>query len=453
MDLPARIFREYDIRGVVGEDLDAASYRRLGVALASRFLEDGASEAVLGRDNRLHSPELSEALASGLLASGMDVVDAGQLPTPALYFALARRRGGFGAMVTASHNPPEYNGLKVVSKGRALSGPEIRDLRDRALRDAPVSGEGCLRREPVLEDYVRELSGALKPDRPVKVALDCGNGTSGLVARRLFEAWGARPEILYEEPDGRFPNHPADPVLPANLEDLIARVREGGFEAGIAFDGDSDRIGVVDEKGGILWGDRLLALFARGVLARHPGAKVIFEVKCSRALAEDIRAHGGEPILWKTGHSLIKAKMKETGALLAGEMSGHLFFADRYYGYDDALYAAGRLLEILASGSAPLSEMLADLPLYRSTPEIKIDCPDEEKFDVVARLRERLAARYEIVDIDGVRLETPEGWGLVRASNTSPKLVLRFEAESDEALARIRSIMEGELGELMAEGV
>ncbi len=452
MNLPTHIFREYDIRGVVGEDLDAASYHKLGAALGARFLEDGASEAVIGHDNRLHSPELHAALAEGIRSTGLDVVSVGLVPTPALYYALARSGGGCGAVVTASHNPPEYNGLKIVSMGRALSGAEIRELRTRALGELP-KGEGGYREEPVLDDYIAELSTKLKPARPVKVALDCANGTSGTVARQLFEAWGADFEILFEEPDGTFPNHPADPVVAENLKDLIAKVTGEGYEAGIAFDGDSDRVGVVDEKGQILWGDQLLALFSRGMLKEHPGAKVIFEVKCSRALGLDIAAHGGEPVLWKTGHSLIKAKMKETGALLAGEMSGHLFFADRYYGFDDALYAAGRLLEILAESDMPLSELLADLPRFKSTPEIKVPCPDDEKFEVVAKLRDRLAADHEVVDIDGVRLEMPEGWGLVRASNTSPTLVMRFEAETDEALAKIREIMESALNALLPEKV
>jgi len=450
MDLPAHIFREYDIRGVVGVDLDAASYHSLGAALGARFLEDGAQEAVIGHDNRLHSPQMHDALADGIRSTGLDVVSLGLVPTPALYHALASRGDGCGAVVTASHNPPEYNGLKIVSLGRALSGAEIRELRTRALGELP-KGEGAYRVEPGLDNYVEALSGLIIPARPVRVAVDCANGTSGTVARRLFDAWGAEVEFLYEEPDGNFPNHPADPVVAENLKDLIATVKGGGYAAGIAFDGDSDRIGVVDEKGQILWGDQLLALFARGVLAEHPGAKVIFEVKCSRALAEDIRAHGGDPVLWKTGHSLIKAKMKETGALLAGEMSGHLFFADRYFGFDDALYAAGRLLETLAASDKSLSEILADLPRYFSTPEIKRTCPDDLKFEIVARLRDRLAEKYEVVDIDGVRLEMPEGWGLVRASNTSPVLVLRFEAESEEALQRIRSIMESELEALLPE--
>lgn len=452
MELPAKIFREYDIRGVVGEDLDAAVYRALGGAIGARWLADGAREAVVGHDNRLHSPELSAALIEGVLATGLDVVEIGEVPTPVLYFAQAVLGEGknFGAMVTASHNPPQYNGVKIVSAGRALSGGEIAALREAARGPLP-QGRGRRRAEDFKARYLAHLAGDLKPARPVKVAIDCGNGTAGIVARQLFAALGAEATLLYEEPDGRFPNHPADPVVAGNLRDLIRTVREGGYELGLAFDGDSDRLGVVDERGEILWGDRLLALYARSVLARHPGAKVIFEVKCSRALGEDIAAHGGVPVLWKTGHSLIKAKLKAEGALLAGEMSGHLFFADRYFGYDDALYAAGRLLEIVAAADTPLSGLLAGAPVYVSTPEIRRACPDEKKFAVVEALRARFAAQYSVIDIDGVRIEFPDGWGLVRASNTGPVLVLRFEATSEERLEAIRALVLGALQEELPE--
>jgi phosphomannomutase/phosphoglucomutase len=452
VELPAKIFREYDIRGVVGEDLDAAVYRALGGAIAARWLAEGAREAVVGHDNRLHSPALSAALVEGILATGLDVVEIGEVPTPVLYFAQAVLGEGknFGAMVTASHNPPQYNGVKIVSAGRALSGAEIASLREAAGGPLP-QGAGRRRAEDFKPRYLAHLAADLKPVRPVKVAVDCGNGTAGILARQVFAALGAEATLLFEEPDGRFPNHPADPVVAENLRELIRTVREGGFELGIAFDGDSDRIGVVDEKGEILWGDRLLMLYARSVLAVHPGAKVIFEVKCSRALGEDIAAHGGVPVLWKTGHSLIKAKLKAEGALLAGEMSGHIFFADRYFGYDDALYAAGRLLEIVAAAEAPLSGLLADAPVYVSTPEIRLACPDEKKFAVVAALRERFAAEYTVVDIDGVRIEFPDGWGLVRASNTGPVLVLRFEATSQARLEAIRALVLGALREELPE--
>jgi len=452
VDIPRRIFREYDIRGVVGQELSADVFRVLGAAMAARFLEEGARQAVLGYDNRLHSPVLHDALCAGVQSTGLDVLSIGLVPTPVLYFAQASLGEGrnFGAMVTASHNPPEYNGLKIVSAGRALAGAEIAELHARAQGPLP-QGQGARRDEDFSTRYLERLAGDLRPARPVRVAVDCGNGTAGLLARRLFSAWGADFELLYEEPDGRFPNHPADPVVEKNLLDLIRRVREGGFELGIAFDGDSDRIGVVDEQGGILWGDRLLALFARGVLAAHPGAKIIFEVKCSRALGEDIAAHGGRPILWKTGHSLIKAKMKAEGALLAGEMSGHMFFADRYYGYDDALYAAGRLLEIVSRAGPPFSRMLADMPSYVATPEIRLACPDDRKFAVVEALKKRLSAEYETVDIDGVRVEFADGWGLVRASNTGPVLVLRFEAASLERLNAIRELVMGALSALLPQ--
>ncbi|MBN2171903.1 MAG: phosphomannomutase/phosphoglucomutase [Candidatus Krumholzibacteriota bacterium] len=455
--MPRRIFREYDIRGVVGEDLTAESYRALGGALAARFRADGATEAVVARDNRLHSPELHDALVAGLRGAGLDVLSIGTVPTPVLYYALAVRGAGgdCGAVVTASHNPPQYNGLKIVSAGRALSGADIAALRDLALaaptRDAGAGGEGAYREEDWRGRYVDRIAAGVHLARPVRVALDCGNGTSGIVLGDLLAALGADAEILYEEPDGRFPNHPADPVVAENLADLIARVRAGGFELGIAFDGDSDRIGVVDEQGAILWGDRLLALYARDLLAETPGAKVIFEVKCSRALAEDIAAHGGTPILWKTGHSLIKAKMREEKALLAGEMSGHIFFGDRWFGFDDALYAAARLLEIVARGHRPLGDLLAGMPEYVSTPEIRLPCPDERKFEIVAALRDEFAADYEVVDIDGVRVEFPDGWGLVRASNTGPVLVLRFEAESGERLAAIQGTVMAALARHLPE--
>ncbi len=452
MEIPRHIFREYDIRGIVGKDLTPATYRALGAALAARFLEEGAREAVFGHDNRTHSPELHAALLEGVCSAGLDALSIGHVPTPVLYFAQAVLGEGrnFGAIVTASHNPPEYNGLKIVSAGRALSGADIAELRERALGELP-RGEGSLRTEDFIPRYLDHLASDLKPSRPVRVAVDCGNGTAGLVARQLFDSLGAETEFLFEEPDGNFPNHPADPVVESNLQDLIRLVREGGFELGIAFDGDSDRIGVVDQQGEILWGDRLLALYARSVLAEHPGASVIFEVKCSRALPEDIAAHGGKPIMWKTGHSLIKAKMKEEGALLAGEMSGHLFFADRYYGFDDALYAAGRLLEIVSCSDQSLGALMGDTSRYVSTPEIRLSCPDEQKFEIVDALRERFAREYEVVDIDGVRVEFTDGWGLVRASNTGPVLVLRFEAESQDRVDHIRSIVMSAVEELLPE--
>ncbi|MDP6418255.1 MAG: phosphomannomutase/phosphoglucomutase [Candidatus Krumholzibacteria bacterium] len=450
MELPRHIFREYDIRGLVGEELQPGSYRQIGAALGARFLAEGAREAVIGHDNRLHSPELYQALSEGIRSTGLDVLGLGLLPTPALYYALARREGGCGAVVTASHNPPEYNGLKIVSGGMALSGDAIRSLRDEAMGPLP-EGDGAWREDDILDEYVGNLLGNLKTERPVRVVVDCANGTAGTVARRLFEGLDARAEFLYEEPDGTFPNHPADPVVEANLQDLIVQVRRSGAELGIAFDGDSDRLGVVDAEGRILWGDQLLALYSRSLLKEHPGAKVIFEVKCSRALAEDIRAHGGEPLLWKTGHSLIKAKMKEEKALLAGEMSGHLFFADRYYGFDDALYAAGRLLEILSKSDISLGEMLSDLPHYESTPEMKIACPDDQKFEIVEALRKKLAGKHNVIDIDGVRLEMPEAWGLVRASNTSPVLVLRFEGRDQDSLDEVRELVMAELETLLPE--
>jgi phosphomannomutase / phosphoglucomutase len=454
MDLPRNIFREYDIRGVVGQDLDADVYRALGAAIGARFLDDGAVEAVVGHDNRLHSPELTAALVEGVRSTGLDVLFIGEVPTPVLYFGQAVLGEGknFGVMVTASHNPPEYNGLKLVTAGRAMAGDEIAELRERALAGPKVAETpGRYREDDFKLRYIEQIAGDVSLPRRVKVAVDCANGTAGIVARQVFAAIGADATLIFEEPDGTCPNHPADPVVAENLKDLITTVTEGDYELGIAFDGDSDRLGVVDEKGEILWGDRLLALYARELLAREPGAKVIYEVKCSRALGEDIAAHGGKPLLWKTGHSLIKAKMKEENALLAGEMSGHIFFADRYYGFDDALYAAARLLEIVASADGPMSGLMADAPEYIATPEIRLPCPDDKKFDVVAEIRDRFKADYEVVDIDGARIEFPDGWGLLRASNTGPVLVLRFEATTEERLAEIQALIMDALKELLPE--
>jgi phosphomannomutase/phosphoglucomutase len=393
-------------------------------------------------------------LADGLRETGLDAVSIGQVPTPLLYYALATLGAGrdSGAMVTASHNPPQYNGLKIVSSGRALAGEQIVALRERAGQARTAAVRGGYREIDVKDAYIARLAGDLKIARPVRVAMDCGNGTAGIVARRLFTTLGLQPDFLYEEPDGRFPNHPADPIVPANLKDLAAKVTQGGYELGIAFDGDSDRIGVVDEKGRFVWGDRLLALYARDLLRIRPGSMVIFDVKCSRALPEDILAHGGRPLMWRTGHSFMKAKLREEKALLAGEMSGHIFFADRYYGYDDAMYAAGRILEIVSRAERPLGELLDDMPRYFSTPELKRACPDDKKFAIVAALRDRFAATYKVVDIDGVRVEFPDGWGLVRASNTGPVLVLRFEARTEARLSEIRGVIEGALAELLPAG-
>lgn len=447
VSIPAHIFREYDVRGVVDVDLTDDGVRRLGLAAAATFVRDRVREAVVGRDVRLSSDRFFGALSDGLRAGGVDVVDIGAVPTPVFYFAA--RNGGYrgGVMITASHNPAQYNGFKVLRGDSTIYGADIAELRVLAEGDLPEPGGGRLESGEARHAYVEYLGRRLSVGRRVAFAADGGNGTSGLVARALFERLGQRPLELFMEPDGSFPNHHPDPTVPENVAELRRTVLERRLECGVAFDGDSDRIGVVDDRGEILWGDRLLALFARDVLAAHPGATVIFEVKCSEALAIDVARHGGVPLMWKTGHSLIKQKMRETGALLAGEMSGHLFFADRYFGYDDALYAACRLLEIVARERRPLSELLADLQRYETTPEIRLDCPDDRKFAVVEAVRDRFRKTNTVIDVDGARIVFDGGWGLVRASNTQPVLVLRFEAATPERLRAIMDEVAGALAE------
>ncbi len=355
------------------------------------------------------------------------------------YFAAKKWGIRGGVMITASHNPSEFNGFKVLRGEGTIYGADILALRDVALGSLPEPGGGRVTRREAVAEYVERVAGGISLARPVSFAVDGGNGTAGLVTGALFAKLGVKPLELFMEPDGTFPNHHPDPTVPKNLVALTAAVLANKLELGVAFDGDSDRIGVIDDRGEILWGDRLLALFARGVLREHPGATVIFEVKCSESLIEDIARHGGKPLMWKAGHSLIKQKMRETNALLAGEMSGHIFFADRYYGYDDALYAACRLLEIVSAAGAPLSDLLSDLARYETTPEIRVECEDDRKFDVVRSVRDHFRKTHEVIDVDGARVKFDGGWGLVRASNTQPALVLRFEASTKERLDAIRN--------------
>ncbi len=443
-----QIFRQYDIRGVVHIDLTPDVVVQLGRGFASWVREKGGVRIVVGRDGRLSGPDLRDSFIEGALTAGVEVIDIGMVPTPVLYFADIHLKADGAVQITGSHNPPEFNGFKMMLAGETLYGEGIQELRRRIEDRRVTSGTGVLRGEDVIPDYLDRIVGDIRLARPVRLALDAGNGVAGLVAPELFRRLGSEPEELYSEVDGRFPNHHPDPTVESNLEDLKKTVLEDGLECGVAYDGDADRIGVIDDKGQVLWGDRLLALFARHVLKRYPGSTVIGEVKCSRALYDDIARHGGKPLMWKTGHSLLKAKLRETGAKLAGEMSGHMFFNDRYYGYDDAIYASARLAEILAGEDRPLSEVLADLPRYPVTPEMRVDCPDEIKFDVVAKVAEYFKARYDVVDIDGVRVNFDHGWGLVRASNTQPVLVLRFEAESEQQLEQYRAEVEGVLAEV-----
>lgn len=444
------VFREYDIRGVVDEDFPPSAVESLGRAIGTHLLKQGKARITVGRDVRLSSDRLREDLVRGLLRTGLHVIDVGVCPTPLLYFSIRHLQVDGGAMITGSHNPPEFNGFKICSGPDTIFGEEIQSLREIVEREAYLDGRGEETEASVSAAYRDAVLERVRVDRPVRVVLDAGNGTAGPIAMELLQTLGCEAHCLYCEPDGHFPNHHPDPTIPAHLDDLRQAVLERGAELGVAFDGDADRIGVLDERGEILWGDRLLILFARALLREHPGACVVGEVKCSRLLYDDIARNGGRPVMWKAGHSLMKGKMKEEKALLAGEMSGHLFFADRYFGFDDALYAACRLIEILSQEARPLSALLADLPETFSTPEIRLDCPDTLKFEIIDRARAYFRDHYEIIDVDGVRIEFPDGWGLVRASNTQPVLVLRFEAESLERREQIQALVEAKIREIRA---
>jgi len=433
------IFREYDIRGVVDEDLTPDVVRQLGLGIGSYLARRGARRLSLGRDGRLSSPDIHTWLIGGLLDTGATIVDLGIVPTSLSYYSTHRLPVDGAVMITGSHNPPDYNGFKVTLGTDAIYGAEIQRIRDIIVRGDFERGRGSIEEYDIKPEYIDDLAARLNPSRPVKVAVDAGNGVAGLVAGPLLERLGCPARILYAEVDGNFPHHHPDPTVEDNLADLKKAVVEGGFEAGIAYDGDGDRIGVVDEKGGVLWGDQLLAILAREVLRDKPGATIIGEVKCSRLLFEDIRHHGGKAVMWKVGHSLIKSKMHDSGAELAGEMSGHIFFSHRFYGFDDAVYVTGRLLEVIAGADRPLSRFLEDWPKLYNTPEIRIECPDDVKFEVVSKVRDHFRARYEVIDVDGMRVNMPGGWALLRASNTQPVVVLRFEAESPEMLERIQN--------------
>jgi phosphomannomutase/phosphoglucomutase len=438
------IFREYDIRGVADRDLSDDLARDLGRALGTVMAERGKRRVMVGHDCRLSSKRLRDALVEGLVDTGRHVIRIETGPTPLLYFAVHHLDADGGVMVTGSHNPPEDNGFKILVGKDTLHGEEIRALADRIERQAFALGPGGHAEDlQVGPRYVAWMRGNVRLARSdLKVVVDAGNGAGGPLALATMRALGLDPDPLYCEMDGRFPHHHPDPTLPENVAELIARVRATGADVGIAYDGDADRLGAVDSRGEIVWGDRLLVAFGRSVLQRHPGAAILGEVKCSQTLYDDIAQHGGTPIMWKTGHSLIKAKMKESGALLAGEMSGHLFFADRYFGYDDAIYASLRLIEILAASSSSLSEMLADLPRTYVTPEIRIPCPDPIKFAVVQRVLEHYRPTHEVNDVDGARVNFGDGWGLVRASNTQAVLVLRFEASTEARRDELRAEVE-----------
>jgi phosphomannomutase/phosphoglucomutase len=467
------LFREYDIRGIVGNELTERVAEQIGRAYATMSKEHGVKTVSVGRDGRPSSPALRDSLISGITAGGLNVVDIGVCPTPVLYFSLFQLPVDGGVMITGSHNASEYNGFKLCIGKEAIHGEEIQRLRKVMEAGRFSEGRGTVSERPLIPDYLAYLKknfASVIVDRKaagLHVVIDCGNGAAALVAKDALEQLGCRVTGLYCDLDGRFPNHHPDPTVVENLQDLIKTVKETGADVGIGYDGDADRIGAIDERGHILWGDRLMVIYSRDILASRPGSTILSEVKASQSLYDDIAKHGGRPIMWKTGHSLIKAKMKEEAAVLAGEMSGHMFFADRYFGYDDAIYASCRLVEILAKSGQPLSSLLEGLPQTSVTPEIRVDCADSIKFELVQQVQARFQALLaeqtrsrrpqghagsaltirDVVTIDGVRVIFEDGWGLVRASNTQPALVLRFEASSPEHLTAIRSAVESELHE------
>ncbi len=447
----SRVFRAYDIRGVVGRDFDADWVEELGRACGTYFLSRGQRRAVVGRDCRLTSRGFEERLVAGLCSTGVDVLTLGMVATPVCYFAIRHLGHQAGVMITASHNPSEYNGFKVWCGRSTIHSEEIQKIARLMGGGEHPSGAGLACEHDIVPSYLDTVSRLVSLDGPVKVVLDGGNGAAGLVAAELLTRAGAEVIPIFCEPDGRFPNHHPDPVEEKNLGALKAKVLETGAACGIGLDGDGDRIGVVDERAQVVHGDRLLALFARHVLEDRPGAAIIGDVKCSHLLFNDIRAHGGRAIMSATGHSLIKDRLLVENAALAGEMSGHMFFADRYYGFDDAPYAALRLAEILSRSDAPLSALPGGWPRTFVTPELRVDCPEEIKFQVAARAREEFAKTYTLEGDDGARLVFPDGWGLVRASNTQPALVLRFEAESEARLAEIRRLVEEPLAKWVDE--
>ena len=449
------IFREYDIRGIVGTHLTDETVEKLGLAIGTFLRRGRAKRIAIGYDARISSPRFCELLTRGFNQTGCDVVLIGMVPTPVLYHTVYTKNVDGGVMITGSHNPPDHNGFKICLGKATLFGSQIQEIKEIALSEPPASAGGQTRGSvetlDVLDEYCRDIVSRIDPgNRKLKVVIDAGNGMGGVTAVPVYRELGIELVELFTEPDSSFPNHHPDPTVTENLHDMIAAVCESKADLGIAFDGDGDRIGVVDGTGRIIWGDELMVLFSRAVLAANPGATIIAEVKCSQTLFDDIENHGGTPLMWKAGHSIIKAKMKETGAALAGEMSGHMFFADRFYGFDDATYAGARVLEILSKTDKPLSALLADIPKTFSTPELRVDCSDETKFDIVGRIAEYFARDHEVITIDGGRIVFEHGWGLVRPSNTQAILVLRFEANSDAHLAEIRQIVESKVVEFIA---
>ena len=441
------IFKAYDIRGVIGKTLDTDAARSIGRAFGSEVRAQGGDAVVVARDGRLSGPELIGALSDGLRAAGVDVVDVGMVPTPVGYFAASvpleleggERRVDSCIVVTGSHNPPDYNGFKMVLRGAAIYGDQILGLHDRIVSDRFETGQGSYEKYDIADAYLDRIVSDVKLARPMKIVVDTGNGVAGGLAPKLFKALGCELVELFTEIDGNFPNHHPDPAHPENLQDVIRALKETDAEIGFAFDGDGDRLGVVTKDGEIIYPDRQLMLFAEDVLTRNPGKEIIYDVKCTRNLAKWVKAKGGVPLMWKTGHSLVKAKLRETGAPLAGEMSGHVFFKDRWYGFDDGLYTGARLLEILSRTEDP-SALLNGLPNSTATPELQLKMEEGENFELIARLQKnaKFTGADDVITIDGLRVEYPDGFGLARSSNTTPVVVMRFEADSDAALKRIQ---------------
>ncbi len=442
------MFREYDIRGIADKDMTDDDVLLIGKGVGTFLRERGRSKLTVGRDCRLTSLRYSEKVIEGLLSTGCDVIDIGVCPTPVLYFSIQHLDQEGGVMVTASHNPMEYNGFKLCMDLDSIHGKDIQTIFKIINEQSFSSGRGDLSTADVVTAYKAFVTNNINLSTSLKIGVDAGNGTAGVVAVPVMKNLGCDVYDIYCDMDGSFPNHEADPTVAQNMQDLISLVREKRLDVGIGYDGDGDRIGVVDERGDIVFGDQLMIIFSREILSRRPGATFISEVKCSKTMYDDIEKNGGRPIMWKTGHSLIKQKMKEENAVLAGEMSGHMFFADRYFGYDDAIYASCRLLEILSDTGKTISQLLSGLPKTYSTPEIRVECPDDKKFAVVKRATEFFRERYPVIDIDGVRILFDDGWGLVRASNTQPALVLRFEAMSASRLSEVRHLVESALDDI-----
>jgi phosphomannomutase/phosphoglucomutase len=451
MSIDPHIFREYDIRGIVGKQLTDETVDHVAGAIAEFFRQNNAQNVAIGYDTRESSPRFGKILTTALNSAGIDVASIGMVPTPVLYHTVFTRNIDGGVMITGSHNPPDHNGFKILLGKDALFGSQIQEIKEIAISEPRQlwSGQaGSARELGVIETYCSDIvSGVSFGTRKLKAVIDAGNGMGGVTAVPVLKKLGVELIELYTEPDSTFPNHHPDPTVEENLSDLINAVRENGADVGIAFDVDGDRIGVVDQIGRIIWGDELMIFLSRVVLSENPGATIIAEVKCSQTLFDDIEKHGGKALMWKAGHSLIKAKMKETGAVLAGEMSGHIFFADRFYGFDDATYAAARVLEILSKSDKKLSELLADITKTFSTPELRVACPDDIKFDVVEKIAEHFSKTNNVITIDGARISFENGWGLVRASNTQAMLVLRFEANTKPRLEAIRADVENKVNE------